>query len=473
MVRRVKKSRDSFQQRELLKNRLRLKHAAKGGDKTITLTMIVRNEAKIIARLLDSVKDIIDFICITDTGSTDDTVEIIYNWGKEHNIPTTVCHQPFQSFSFNRTHSVINAKKAYPECDYLLLSDADFLWQHTPSKRFDKKLLIDHMYLVKQYNNCMSYDNVRLLSAKVDWECRLRTHEYWCAKEDNQSFDGYVRTARISSLQIDDREDGGCKSEKYERDLRLTQEDLDDPEVSEEDKIRVRFYRARTLHDIERYEEAIEAYLERCKHVGYIEEIYYSKFQIGHCYEMMAHSTLSCSRLIKGSEMIKAANGNIHKLKELEEKGVFPLTEEELEHIKKWNPDNLDWGTLVIKSEFLFEKADKAYWDAYQFRKTRAEALAAMTRMHRELFHSKRAYDLAQIGKTIKPPTDTLFVYDKDYKEYTWDFEVSVTACYLDTIDGKNGMMVAQEAAERLMERSHELPPSMLEIVENNLQYYI
>ena len=47
---------------------------------TLCLNMIVKNESKIIARLLTSVSPIIDSYCICDTGSTDNTVEIIQNF---------------------------------------------------------------------------------------------------------------------------------------------------------------------------------------------------------------------------------------------------------------------------------------------------------------------------------------------------------------------------------------------------------
>jgi glycosyltransferase involved in cell wall biosynthesis len=42
--------------------------------------MIVKNESKIITRLFDSVISIIDCYCICDTGSTDDTINIIQNY---------------------------------------------------------------------------------------------------------------------------------------------------------------------------------------------------------------------------------------------------------------------------------------------------------------------------------------------------------------------------------------------------------
>ena len=42
--------------------------------------MIVKNESKVITRMFDALVDIIDCYCICDTGSTDDTVEIITNY---------------------------------------------------------------------------------------------------------------------------------------------------------------------------------------------------------------------------------------------------------------------------------------------------------------------------------------------------------------------------------------------------------
>ena len=43
---------------------------------TISLCMIVKNEEEVLARCLETVKDIVDEINIVDTGSTDRTVEI-------------------------------------------------------------------------------------------------------------------------------------------------------------------------------------------------------------------------------------------------------------------------------------------------------------------------------------------------------------------------------------------------------------
>ena len=57
---------------------------------TLCLNMIVKNESKIITRLFDSVINIIDCYCICDTGSTDNTVELIKTYFESKNIASTI-----------------------------------------------------------------------------------------------------------------------------------------------------------------------------------------------------------------------------------------------------------------------------------------------------------------------------------------------------------------------------------------------
>ena len=53
---------------------------------TICLTMIVKNEANVILRCLKSVKNIVDYYYIADTGSTDGTPKIIENYLVQNNL---------------------------------------------------------------------------------------------------------------------------------------------------------------------------------------------------------------------------------------------------------------------------------------------------------------------------------------------------------------------------------------------------
>ena len=67
---------------------------------TLCLNMIVKNESKIITRLLESVLPIIDCYCICDTGSTDNTIEIIETYFQSKNITGIIVYEQFVNFDF-------------------------------------------------------------------------------------------------------------------------------------------------------------------------------------------------------------------------------------------------------------------------------------------------------------------------------------------------------------------------------------
>src|SRR5579863_6095151 len=258
------KPKTRYQREAEMKNRMRTKIAVKQGPKKICVTGIMKNESKNIDRLFTSMLPLPpDMISIVDTGSTDGTPDLIMEWGKKHNIPTAVHHEPFKNFSHNRTHSIRAAKEAFPDADYFLLTDADFVWEINKGGKFDKTLLIDHKYLIEQYNKSLSYWNIRLLSAKVDFTCHGVTHEYFSEDKVQTEYCGEVRAAKIHTLAIDDREDGGCKEDKFDRDERLLRQGLDDKETPKDLKTRYKFYLGQTLKDMGRYEESLEWYIKR------------------------------------------------------------------------------------------------------------------------------------------------------------------------------------------------------------------
>lgn len=433
-----------LQQKAQLADRLRKKVAAKQGPKTICLTMIVKNESKNMPRLLNSIKSVIDMISIVDTGSTDNTEQIILDWGKEHKIPTTVHHEPFQNFSYNRTHSIRAAKQAYPNADYFLLSDADFVWNIDVGGKFDKTLLIDHKYLIEQYNKALSYWNIRLLSSKVNFECVGVTHEYW-TEQKSQEYLGEVRVSKITTLAIDDREDGGAKGDKFERDERLLKAGLADPDTPDHLKTRYKFYLGQTMKDMQRYEESIVMYDKRVQDKGWQEEVYYAKFQIGFNHEQLGWRKKQCVAIIA-------------KATPNEEETIF---------LTKWNPNNKSPGELLQESTKHFTDASVNYLAAYNYRKTRAEALQYLTRMYRMLGMNEMALNFALMGNSIKyPEEDTLFI-ERDCYTYKFDFEISIVAYYL-----PQHKELGRQAIARLLQRS-DLPDELRQIVENNSRHYL
>lgn len=463
------------------KNQLRKKLAGKLTDKTICLAMIVKNESKNMVRLLNTLPVIVDFISIVDTGSTDNTVTIIVDWCNRNKIPCTMHYELFTNFGHNRTQSVIKAKEAYPQADYYLLSDADFLWEVDVGNKFNKKLLFSHQYTVTQYTNSISYSNTRLLSSKVDWECVGVTHEYWKAK-DNNSFKGEVLQSHLNTIRINDLEDGGCKSDKFERDQRLLEKEYYENDNLEEGlKVRYSFYLAQTYKCLNLLEKSIDMYKERISYGHWFEEVYMSMYQIGINYEAWKTHIINVVNILEkktAEDKVEAYlekqekilnrtdnNDNNDKVTDKNEVKVSKLNDNTIKYLQRWNPDNLSIDELKVYCVGKIEDAITWYKKAWEYRPSRAESLAKMIVLLRDLNRHQEAYDYCHIGKKIPFSTDMLFVEPEAYQEWFYDFELSIDCCYL----GKKEE--GAEACVRLLERD-DLKSKIRERVELNCAFY-
>jgi tetratricopeptide (TPR) repeat protein len=245
----------------------------------ICLNMIVKNESKVILRLLNSVLPIIDSYCICDTGSTDNTIEIIETFFKENNIEGRIVNEPFQDFGYNRTIA-LNSCIGLPNADYLLLLDADMVLRINPKlckKNFRKSLTKDAYYLF-QGSDTFFYKNVRILRNDPEYSYWGVTHEY--VKTTPGSI---IQEIEKDLLFINDIGDGGAKQDKFERDIRLLLKGLED----NPDNDRYTFYLANSYMNINQHEKAIEYYKKRIEIGGWNQEIWYSYYSIGKCYKSM------------------------------------------------------------------------------------------------------------------------------------------------------------------------------------------
>ena len=144
---------------------------------TICLNMIVKNESKIITRLLESVLPIIDSYVICDTGSTDNTIEIIETFFNTKNIQGKIVKEPFRDFGYNRTVA-LNAVVDVPNSDYILLLDADMIFQLNIDVLELKKRIIKYdAFYIFQGSPQFYYKNVRIIKNRHNCYYVGVTHE--------------------------------------------------------------------------------------------------------------------------------------------------------------------------------------------------------------------------------------------------------------------------------------------------------
>lgn len=120
---------------------------------TISLCMIVKNEEKILARCLDSIRELMDEIIIVDTGSTDRTREIAAGYtDKLYDFQWIGDFSAARNFAFSKA-----------SCDYIYSADADEVLDEENREKFRllKETLVPEVEIVQMYyGNQLSHGTV-------------------------------------------------------------------------------------------------------------------------------------------------------------------------------------------------------------------------------------------------------------------------------------------------------------------------
>ena len=243
----------------------------------ICLNMIVKNESNIIKRLLSSVLPLIDTYCICDTGSTDNTIDIIKTFFDNVNIAGKIVEEPFRDFGYNRSFSLSQCH-GMQNADYILLLDADMVLEIDPRMsiiEFKESLIKDAYYLL-QGNDKFHYKNIRIVKNNGKYKYWGVTHEYVVLPDNTSAYN-----ISKSMLFIDDIGDGGAKTDKFIRDIKLLKQGLQD----NPDNDRYTFYLANSYKDSGQFQSAIETYEKRIELKGWKQEVWYSYYSIGLCYK--------------------------------------------------------------------------------------------------------------------------------------------------------------------------------------------
>jgi glycosyltransferase involved in cell wall biosynthesis len=233
----------------------------------VCLNMIVKNEAKVIARCLESVKPFIQSWVIVDTGSTDGTQTIIRS--VLEGIPGELHERPWKNFGHNRTEAIELARAFTKIGDYLFVIDADDVLVLPP--RFTMPKLTKDAYDMLVEDCGTTYMRLHVFRADLDFRYVGVLHEVvrtppGCTRAN---FDGpvYKRTG------------GGARSAnplKYRHDAEVLTAAL----AEEPDNARYAFYLAQSWRDANEYEKSIAAYEHRVTMGGWEEEVYFSLHEI-------------------------------------------------------------------------------------------------------------------------------------------------------------------------------------------------
>lgn len=242
----------------------------------IGLAMIVRNEAHVIVRCLQSVAPILDYWTIVDTGSTDGTQQLIRDTMATLGIPGELHERPWQDFGSNRSECLTLAR---PHADYSLVIDADETLQISPE--FSKIGLIAPGYAVTKHLQTLRFHSVCLLHNRLPWCFKGVLHEYPDAGRP-------VRQSWLASLHILSVTEGARSRNprKYHDDADVLAAAVE----REPDNTRYHYYLAQSWRDAREYQRAHDAYGLRASMAGNPEEAWHAQYQQANMKALLKHA---------------------------------------------------------------------------------------------------------------------------------------------------------------------------------------
>lgn len=347
----------------------------------IALLLMIRNESKIIERCLGEALNYVDAVSILDTGSNDNTVEIADQFLKNSGKPYKITVEPWKNFGYNRTVSFQRCQEFCKELDwdldisYAFAVDADMVIK--PSEGFRNYFMKQNGYLIIQKNPSIQYYNVRFMKLSHNWKCVGATHEYWSGDPTDK--------LPFELIYIDDKNDGGCKSDKFERDICLLEEEL----TVEPDNPRTHFYLAQSYKDSGKFKKAIKLYKRRIEIGGWHEEVWYSYYMIAMCYYHMNEPEKMEMWINKGYKYYNNRSENLYFLTK--------YFREKSQHHKAYHYYLLGRSIPYPKDDSLF--IDKSVYDGlfeyentilacYVNKKTRTDSLNEVVNyLNRDIAH--------------------------------------------------------------------------------------
>ena len=238
---------------------------------TVCLNMIVRNEASIIERCLNSVLSFIDHWVIVDTGSTDGTQQLIRHCLR--NVPGELIERPWINFAHNRTEALASA---LGKSDYVFVIDADDVLLR--DQDFELPQLTHDAYYLKIHANPVSFWRIQLFRNEPGWRYEGAVHEF-LTRTESYTYE------RLRGLSINSLTDGAraAQPDVYRHDV----EQLLRAHEAAPDDTRTLFYLAQSYGAARELESALK-YFQRYTEIGtWPEEIWVAKLEIASLKEQL------------------------------------------------------------------------------------------------------------------------------------------------------------------------------------------
>lgn len=334
--------------------------AQKVFDPLLAVVIMVRDEEQVIVPTLKPFADGgVDAFFLFDTGSVDKTIENAEQFFKSRKITNAYIEQePFVDFETSRNRALELARKKFPNVGFFIMPDAEWYIKNVEGLlAFCKQIQNDpgSAYMVRLECDIDFYTS-RILRAYSSAHFEGVVHEVAVPVS-------YIKAPKDVYFHLAVSRKGIEKSQKRwlrDRDL-LLKKHLEQPSDP-----RTLFYLAQTHECLGELEEALHFYQLRVAVRGWSEEDYMARFRLAGILEALANKARSS-----------------------------------------------------LTAEYTWDRAEKAYLQAFLFRPHRAEPLIKIAKHYIAEDNMQMAFIYAQRAAQIPYPKDDLLFVEKTDYDYT------------------------------------------------------
>jgi len=224
--------------------------------KTLCFATMCKNNEHNILKLLNNIYKYIDYWVINDTGSTDNTIDVINNFFKDKNIPGELHKDNWVSTGYNKT---LLFDKCYKKTDFIIYLDCDDILEgYIPTN----KLHLDNIgynFLVK---TCSIFNKeIIIFNNNYKWKASdLIYDKITCINNYEQKQVGFLTDNIIVTRNKDCN--CNCLNEEHYNKALLLQEQFFNTLMLENDDMNTRivFYTAQSYYNSENYNESLKWY---------------------------------------------------------------------------------------------------------------------------------------------------------------------------------------------------------------------
>lgn len=253
---------------------------------TMCFATMCKNESHCILETLESCYKYCHYWIVCDTGSTDNTCELIIKFFKEKNIPGELFRDEWVGFGYNKTRLF---ERCYKKTDYIIHPDADDIIVGNFDFTYEDSGKL--AYNVKVKRGGSFYSNLFVWNNNYRWKICGNAHTIAKCLDENDLEYGELSNRDFYLLSRDTGSRSN-DSDKYYKDAVILEKQFIDTSLFDEDNLNSRsvFYTAQSLYDFGNYKESLKWYIiyTKLKNI-WDEEVFESYIRISECMKLLKY----------------------------------------------------------------------------------------------------------------------------------------------------------------------------------------